>query len=475
MLSAGPKSGFGQQAQYKYAWSLFKQGRDEEGNSAFLVLLDGLLAGPEGARPDAELSRAERELADDALRALAITFAAGDGPAALQAALDAHGPVPYAALLYAALGDLYVEKERYQDGAEAYRAFARREPMNPQAPLLLVRATEAYAKGGFASLVLDGKRQLALEYGPSSAFWAAQAGAVDPAVSVAVQSSLLELAQHHHALAQKGGAAGERDEAVRWYREYLAGFDDTPQAPGTRLLLADLLFEGRSFAAAAVEYERTAYGYAAHPEAARAGYAALVAWADAETEAAPAGRAELAQRAIESSLRFADTFPTHPETAGVLTRTAKALFDADDRERAESVAQRVLASRDARRRGAAAAWRGPCSRTRISIPGATSRRSAPTANSRAACRRAIRCRARPPSASRRRCTGRPRRSRPQAISWARCRSSVASPSSRRPRRPARPRSSTQRRSSSAQASGRRRRACSRASAAITRATPCRPR
>ncbi|HSJ97640.1 MAG TPA: tetratricopeptide repeat protein, partial [Myxococcota bacterium] len=283
-----------------------------------------------------------RELAGDALRALAITFAAGDGPAALQAALDAHGPVPYAARLYSALGDLYVEKERYQDGAEAYRAFARREPMNPQAPLLLVRATEAYAKGGFASLVLDGKRQLALEYGPSSAFWAAQAGAVDPAVSAAVQSSLLELAQHHHALAQKDGAAAERDEAVRWYREYLAGFDDTPQAPGTRLLLADLLFEGRNFAAAAVEYERTAYDYAAHPEAGRAGYAALVAWAEAEAQAVSENRAELAQRAIESSLRFADTFPTHPETAGVLTRTAKALFDADDRDRAESVAQRVL-------------------------------------------------------------------------------------------------------------------------------------
>lgn len=342
VLAAGPQSGFAEQAQYKFAWSLFKQGREEEGNSAFLVLLDGLLAGPEGARSDAELSRAERELAADALRALAITFAAGDGPEALQAALDRHDRVLYASRLYAALGDLYVEKERYQDGAEAYRAFARREPMNPQAPLLLVRATEAYAKGGFASLVLDGKRQLALEYGPSSAFWAAQAGAVDPAVSAAVRSSLLELAQHHHSLAQKDGAADERDAAVRWYREYLAGFDDTPEAPGTRLLLADLLFEGNNYEAAAVEYERTAYGYAAHPEAGRAGYAALVAYAEAESRIPPAGRAEVAQRAIESSLRFADTFPAHPETAGVLARTTKALFDADDRDRAESVAQRVL-------------------------------------------------------------------------------------------------------------------------------------
>jgi len=342
VLAAGPHSGFGEQAQYKFAWSLFKQGRDEESNTAYLVLLDGLLATAGGARPDVELSRAERELADDALRALAITFAAGDGPPALHAALGRHGPVSYASRLYAALGDLYVEKERYQDGAEAYRAYARREPMNPQAPLLLVRATEAYAKGGFASLVLDGKRELVQEYGPSSAYWAAQDGAVGPAVSAAVQASLLELARHHHARAQKDGAAAERDAAVRWYREYLAGFDGTPEAPGTRLLLADLLFEGAYFETAAMEYERAAYGYAAHPEAGRAGYAALVAYAEAESRASPVQRPELAHRAIDSSLKFADAFPAHPETPGVLTRTAKALFDAGERDRAESVAQRVL-------------------------------------------------------------------------------------------------------------------------------------
>jgi tetratricopeptide (TPR) repeat protein len=44
----------------------------------------------------------------------------------------------------------------------------------------------------------------------------------------------------------------------------------------------------------------------------------------------------------ESSLRFADAFPTHPEVPAVLTRTTRTLFDNGDRERAESVAQRVL-------------------------------------------------------------------------------------------------------------------------------------
>ncbi|RPI12181.1 MAG: tetratricopeptide repeat protein, partial [Lysobacterales bacterium] len=233
-------------------------------------------------------------------------------------------------------------KERYQDGAEAYRAFARARPMDREAPLLLVRATEAYAKGGFTSLVLDGKRELVSQYGPRSAWWTAQGDSLDPAVAGAVQSSLLDLAQHHHALAQKSGSATDRDEAVRWYRDYLEGFDDSPQAPATRLLLADLLFEGTRYEEAAGEYERAAYGYANNAEAGRAGYAALVSYDKAEATAPEAARAGLRSRSIESSLKFADTFPERTEVPGVLTRTCKALFDADDRERAEAVAQRVL-------------------------------------------------------------------------------------------------------------------------------------
>jgi tetratricopeptide (TPR) repeat protein len=42
-------------------------------------------------------------------------------------------------------------------------------------------------------------------------------------------------------------------------------------------------------------------------------------------------------------LLFSSTFPDHVETPGVLTRTTKQLFDLGDRERAEAVAQSVLA------------------------------------------------------------------------------------------------------------------------------------
>ncbi len=343
VLAVGPGSAFFEQSLYKRGWSQFKLGDDAASSRDFLALLDTVLVQDGQLRDATRLSRPQVELSDDALRALSLMFAADEGAVSLQAALAERGPAPYEARLYSALGDLYVEKERFQDGAEVYRSFARRQPLDPVAPLLLGKATEAYGKAGFTALVLESKQELVELYGPRSAYWAARAGSVDPQVSAAVQANLLDLAQHEHALAQKKDGEAHRDAAVRWYREYLAGFDATAQAPATRLLLADLLLDGARFVEAADEYEKAAYAYQDAPEAGRAGYAALVALEQAEAILPEAERPALRQRTIESALKFAATFPGHVETPGVLTRTTKQLFDLGDRQRAEAVAQSVLA------------------------------------------------------------------------------------------------------------------------------------
>lgn len=339
----GASSDFYQAGLYKHAWSLFKQSRDDESSQSFLLLLDSILLNGDELRPPESLARAESELVDDASRAMSISFAAADGADSLQAALQRHGPTAYEAHLYGSLGDLYVEKERYQDAAETYRAFARRQPMDPQAPLLLVRATEAYASGGFDSLVLQGKRELVESYGPQSAFWQAAGNRLDSRVSAAVQANLLDLASHYHAAAQADAKPEDLTLAVRWYREYLAGFNDSAQAPATRLLLADLLFDSERFIEAAQEYELAAYSYQGFEQAGRAGYAALVAFQRAEAGLEPTQRVALQQRAVDSAVQFADTFPAREEVPGVLTRTTQVVYENGDRDRAEALAQRVLA------------------------------------------------------------------------------------------------------------------------------------
>ena len=141
-----PASSFHEQALYKRGWAQYKLGEDNASTASFLAFLDRLLVADGQLRDAAALTRPENELADDTLRALSLMFAAQSGAESLQAALSRRGPAPYESRLYRALGGLYVEKERFQDGAEVYRSFARRQPLDPEAPLLLGLATEAYAR-----------------------------------------------------------------------------------------------------------------------------------------------------------------------------------------------------------------------------------------------------------------------------------------------------------------------------------------
>ena len=96
---------------------------------------------------------------------MAVTFSYDeDSVGAIDKFLSAHNNPAYAPILYSRLGDLYVEKERFQDAAAVYRAFATREPNSEFSPGLSMQAIEAYRKGGFTELVLEGKREYVALY-----------------------------------------------------------------------------------------------------------------------------------------------------------------------------------------------------------------------------------------------------------------------------------------------------------------------
>ncbi len=342
----GPRSEFHEQSLYKLGWSLFKQSENEASFDPFLRVLDLKLlvpGEPGGVVDPATLARADRELVQDTFRVLSIGFSYLDGQETLDDVVSARGEVPYAHLLYAELGDLYVGKQRYTDAADTYRAFVRRSPDHERAPLLQMQAIEAYRKGGFAQLVLDGKKEFVERYRLGSTFWAARTPDQFPLVAKELKTNLTDLAQYYHAEAQRSKKKADYNEAARWYREFLQSFPDDPESAGTNYLLADTLFESEDYRAAAVEYERTAYAYPFHAKSAEAGYAALVCY---EREAKSLDSAALAawdRQRLDSQLRFAVTFPSHAESATLLTRTAREYYDLKDLPKALEVAGLVLA------------------------------------------------------------------------------------------------------------------------------------
>ncbi|HTW74524.1 MAG TPA: tetratricopeptide repeat protein [Steroidobacteraceae bacterium] len=349
VLALGPGgSAFYPQSLYKRAWSQFKQGLNQQCLTSFAQLLDYTLLGPHaGAGTRAAdlqtLRRADRDLVDDTLRVMSISFSYLNGPGSIDALVAARGPRPYTWLLYRSLGDLYVSKQRYQDAAAAYRAFVARDPIDEHAPALSMAAIQAYRKGGFPDLMLQGKLEYVQRYGFSTPFWQGRQHSAYPQVVDELKVNLKDVAEYYHVVAQRSHSDADYAAAAHWYRAYLASFPEEPDSAATNYLLADALFESHQYLAAASEYERTAYDYPPHKQAAAAGYAALVAYQKYEDALPPAARGAVHLRAIDSDLKFAQTFPNNPAAGTVLTHAAQDLFTAGDQARALQAARLLLA------------------------------------------------------------------------------------------------------------------------------------
>jgi TolA-binding protein len=343
-IARGTPSAFYEQSLYKHGWALFKQSMMDESLVSFGLLLDRKL-GAQGAHAVniEDLKRADRELVEDTLRVMSITFSYGEGSESLDQFVKQHGDRPYYHLLYSRLGDLYVDKQRYQDGANTYRAFVKRDPNSEYAPLLAMQAIEAYQKGGFSQLVLEGKHDFVERYHLGSPFWQGRERSQYPKVVEALKVNLRDVATYFHATAQSSHKTEDYQEAARWYRDYLTSFPDDPDSAATNYLLAETLFEAHDYPDAAVEYERTAYNYPKNAKSATAGYAALIAYQKALEPMQGPAQTAMRARAMEAGVKFATTFPEHPDSAGVLTRAAEDEFAAKDLPRASELAKMLLA------------------------------------------------------------------------------------------------------------------------------------
>jgi TolA-binding protein len=265
-----------------------------------------------------------------------------EGAESIAAYFDAHGYPEYGYVIYMNLGDLYLEKERFVDAAETYEAFVNLNPNHAKSPLLQVEVIEAYKQGGFPSMVLEGKKGFVERYGIGTTFWELNDRASNTSVEAHLKGSLTDLAQYYHAAAQKDGKQEDYLEAGNWYRTYLESFPGEADSANTNFLLAEILYESNDFEQATREYERTAYAYPEHEKSAEAGYAAILAYRAHEATLDESTRAQWHQEYLDSGLKFADTYPQHPESAAVLTTISEDLFLQGEFDLAIAVGQIVV-------------------------------------------------------------------------------------------------------------------------------------
>jgi tetratricopeptide (TPR) repeat protein len=344
IVAGGSGSEYYEPALYKLGWTLYKQQLYPEALHQYVAFLDYKVKS--GYDFDAKHTEAEQRRVEDTFQVVSLSFSNIGGPDAIGSYFASNGHRAYEDRVYRYLAEFYLVKLRYQDAATVYKSFVALYPFHQAAPHFSMRVAEIYEKGGFPQLVLVAKKDFAATYGLQGEYWHHFDVNKSPEVLSYLKSDLKDLANYYHAAyqdpKQHDGQAVHYAEATRWYREFLSSFHSDPQAAQMDYQLADLMLENHDYAAAAREYEITAYDYPPHAKSAAAGHAAIYAHREylkvASAEVKDAARRDT----ISSSIRFADAFPQHDQAAVVLAAASQDAYEMKDLVLARDSARHLI-------------------------------------------------------------------------------------------------------------------------------------
>lgn len=348
---------FYEQALFKYAWSIYKQDRCMDSLDAFLSVLDlklnrditpAELAGMEF------ISRSDVELINDSFRAITLCISMQGKHNALTDYLRDKPVRVYEFMIYQKLAELYLKQERPPAAAEIYTSYFDRSPWHPYALILHDKAIDIYTTQKSKDEIIAAKKEFVRRYDILS-------GHLDKTVhndyhryliksdneslykiQTRLKAHLLDIAQYHHAKAQQTDNLLDFQEAANWYRLYLQYFPESEDAPHINFLLAEALFEDRLYGEAAREFERTAYEYGIHDEAAEAGYAALVAYTEQDKLLTGPDKKAWHRSALQSAFSFAKVFSRDPRAPAVLAKAAHELYEGRRYNDAVMAAETIL-------------------------------------------------------------------------------------------------------------------------------------
>src|SRR5947199_3690917 len=344
IVKLGTASEFYELALYKLGWTFYKQDFYEEALQKYIALLDYKVS--IGYDFDQTHDEDDDRRVADTFRVISLSFSNLGGPETMQEYFSKFGNRSYEDRVYSNLGEHYLSKLRYDDAAKTYKAFVTLYPFHRSAPRFGMRVVETFTQGGFPKLVLESKREFASKYGLKSEYWRHFKPEESPEVLAYLKTNLKDLATHYHAQYQNANEADEKlanyREASQWYGAYLESFPKEADSPPVNYQLADLFLENKDFGEAARQYDRTAYGYAPHPQSAAAGYAAIYAYREQLKVAGKEQQDAVKHDTVASSLKFADAFPQDEHAAAVLGAAADDLYELKNYKAAIEADQRVI-------------------------------------------------------------------------------------------------------------------------------------
>lgn len=359
VLAQGSEHAYFVTSAYMLGWSYFKVEQEQKALYAFTRLLDHTL--PNEIIDETMFSQVdshkqldampvgEKRLVNDAIRIMALLFSYLSSEQSIAEHFDRVGKRHYESLLYEQLGQQYLNDDRFRDSAQVYYAFTRRHPDHNKSPFFAVKQIDVYILGKFPTLVLPAKQSFVTDYGISGLYWDNWGQLLRDEIKPFLHQYLQELAQFEHAKAQLLAQASTSEDlsaelvkerkaqaidafvaASEYYDEFIQTFPMDEKTPEMTFNMAESLFDAGRFEQAIQAYEIYAYQYSEEPQAAEAGYAAILSYSEIiSTLVEPQQISLWQERQLDSQARFVAGFANDPRASNVLYTRMQKLFELD--------------------------------------------------------------------------------------------------------------------------------------------------
>lgn len=242
-----PKSVFYDKALYKLGWAYYKLDEFKKAADMFISILDLRWEG------DPRLEGLTEEAVSSLVMSLSHVKDTNEGIEYL----SSKGNRGYTPLIILKLGDQLADETRHGAALSVYNYLVEFVPDNPDISLIYEKMAEIYEQTGDEDASLETRWVMVKGYNPTTPWYKKNLPSGSEKVDSLVSKSMMAVSKRYH-YKGKGADLKYLEKAIEGYRMFLASFPYSPDLMEGELLLAEALFDVKSYREAAQEYEKAA-------------------------------------------------------------------------------------------------------------------------------------------------------------------------------------------------------------------------
>lgn len=311
---------FYEKSLYKRGWARFKQEFYIEAADDFVQVINF-----NDFQQYEQLTASQRSLFDEYFRAMGLSFSYLGGAEPLNLYFKQTEHVNNLYYIYSSLSDTFLKQQRYNDAVSTLDSYIDQYPDSEFSAQASLKMVDIWRQAGFVEQRKAAFEQFYADYQPSSSYWLNKKSRYKKRyemIKLALKNHILVETATYHKKYQQGKLPADFTRAERWYKNYLSHFYAYSRQDNIHFLFASLYLQHKDEKLAFKHYQLAGFDeqIITNKDAA---YQAITL-ADNLLAAAknPKSQAVWLSRFIESSILYAQQYPTDKHTIKVIARAS---------------------------------------------------------------------------------------------------------------------------------------------------------